>query len=52
MLETAARFRERARECRQMAKEVQEPDWRELLLSLAQDLEDEADRIDTETSAA
>lgn len=45
---TAARFRRRAAECRQMADEVREPDWIKLLLELAQDLEDEADRIDAE----
>lgn len=46
--ETSARFRARARECRQMAEEVREPDWRETLLGLAQDLEDEADKIEAE----
>ena len=45
---TAARFRTRARECREMAAEVREPDWIKLLLELAQDLEDEADNIDAE----
>ena len=46
--ETSARFRKRARECRQMAEEVREPDWRNLLLELAQDLEGEADNIQNE----
>ena len=46
--DVAARFRQRARECRQMADEVRENDWREMLLGLAQDLEDEADKIDGE----
>ena len=45
---SAARFRRRAAECRQMAEEVREPDWRRLLLDLAQDLEDEADKMDSE----
>ena len=45
---TAARFRKRARECRRMATEVRENDWRETLLGLAQDLENEAGRIDAE----
>ena len=45
---TAARFRRRAAECRQMAEEVHEPDWIKLLLELAQDLEDEADNIDAD----
>jgi hypothetical protein len=43
---SAALFRRRARECRRMASEVKEPDWRNTLLSLAQDLEDEAAKID------
>ena len=43
---TTTRFRQRARECRQMAEEVREPDWRKTLLELAQDLEDEADKMD------
>jgi hypothetical protein len=34
-----------------MAEEVREPDWRNLLLELAQDLDDEADRIETEKNA-
>jgi hypothetical protein len=46
--DVATRFRQRARECRQMADEVRENDWREMLLGLAQDLEDEADKIDGE----
>lgn len=47
--DTAARFRRRALQCREMAAEVQEPDWRETLLGLAKDLEDEARKIDSET---
>lgn len=31
-----------------MADEVREDDWRKTLLGLAQDLEDEADKIDGE----
>jgi len=46
--ETSARFRTRARECRQMAEEVREPDWRKTLLALAHDLEEEAGRIEDE----
>jgi hypothetical protein len=30
-----------------MAEEVREPDWRNLLLELAQDLESEAEKIET-----
>ena len=43
---TAVGFRKRALECRQIAAEVQEPDWRASLLELAQDLETEADAMD------
>lgn len=46
--DTAARFRQRARECRLLAAETQSEDWRQSLLALAQDLEDEADQIDAE----
>ncbi len=46
--ETAVRFRMRAHQCREMAAEVREDDWRETLLGLAQDLEDEAHKIETE----
>jgi len=49
--DTAARFRRRARECRDMAQEVQEADWRNTLLGLAQDLVEEADRIDAERAS-
>ena len=41
-------FRRRAAECRQIADEAGSDEWREALLTLAQDLEDEADRIDAE----
>lgn len=44
----AARFRMRARQCREMAAEVQEPDWRETLLGLADDLDAEAQKIEAE----
>ena len=48
--ETSNRFRQRARECRAMAEEVQESDWRKTLLDLAQDLEDEAEQMEAEAS--
>ena len=47
----AARFRQRARECRKIAEEAKSPAWRESLLSLAKDLEDEADKIDAEKAS-
>lgn len=46
--ETSARYRTCARECRLMAEEAREPDWRQTLLDLAQDLEEEADKIEVE----
>lgn len=46
------RFRDRASKCREIAAEVIEDDWRNALLTIAQDLEDEADRIDAEESAS
>lgn len=52
MGDDAARFRQRARDCRQIAEEAKSPIWRESLLSIAQDLEDEADRLDAEEEAS
>jgi hypothetical protein len=49
---TAQRFRERARQCRHVAEEVREPDWLNMLLELAKDLEDEADKIEAEIDPA
>ena len=49
--DTAARFRKRALECRRIADEAKSPDWRDSLLTMAKDLEDEADKIDAEQSA-
>ena len=46
--DTVARFRERARKCREIAAEVRTDDWRQALLTLAQDLDDEADKIEAE----
>lgn len=46
--EVAKRFRERARDCRRIADEASSGEWRESLLTLAQNLEDEADRLDAE----
>lgn len=46
--EDADRFRARARECRDVAAEAKDEEWRQQLLTLARDLEDEADRIDCE----
>lgn len=46
--DASARFRERARECRALAGRATTDEWRESLLSLARDLENEADRPDAE----
>ena len=43
---TAGGFRKRALECRKIAAEVHEPEWRVTLLELADDLENEADAMD------
>ena len=48
MGDDAARFRSRARECRRIANEAKSAIWRESLLSIAKDLENEADKIDAE----
>ena len=46
--DVSARFRRRARECRDLAEQARTDEWRELLLALAKDLEGEADAIDNE----
>lgn len=48
MGDDAEQFRERARECRDVAAQANDEEWRRTLLTLAQDLEDEADKIDAE----
>ena len=49
---SAQHFRERARKCREVAEEVREPNWLKLLLELAEDLEDEANKIEAEDRAS
>ena len=44
----AARFRKRARECREMAELAGSAEWRNSLLELAEDLEKEADEMESE----
>ena len=44
----AKRLRERARECRRISGEAYSTEWRNSLLALAKDLEDEANKIDVE----
>ena len=46
MGDEAARFRKRARECRELAQDESDHDMRKTLLTVAKDLEDEADEID------
>ena len=46
MGEDAQRFQQRAKECRRIAAEAKDEDWRESLLDLAADLESEAASID------
>ena len=44
----AKRFRQRALECRKIADEAGNAEWRSWLLDLAKDLEDEAERSEAE----
>jgi hypothetical protein len=44
--EDAERFRARARECRTIAAAAKSAEWQASLLALAQELEDEAEKID------
>lgn len=46
MGDDAARFRKRARECRELAQDESDRDMRRSLLTVAKDLEKEADEID------
>lgn len=50
MSEDSDRFRRRARECRDLAEQASSAEWRKSLLQIAQDLEYEADRLDSEGS--
>ena len=47
----AKRFRRRAAECRSLAAQAGNAEWRQSLLELAQDLENEADEIDLQRSS-
>ena len=46
MGDEAKRYRERAEDCRGMASSLQAGEWRDALLQMATDFEDEADRMD------
>lgn len=46
MGDDAARFRKRARQCRELAQDESDRDMRRTLLTVAKDLENEADEID------
>lgn len=48
MGDVADRFRKRARECRELAAQARTEQWRQSLLTLAQDLDDEAANVDAE----
>ena len=49
MSDDAARFRERARKCRELAKQAKDEDWRHALEALATDLEEEAARVESDS---
>ena len=48
MGEDASRFRERARQCRQLAKDARDDEARKTLNEMGDELDEEADRIDAE----
>ena len=50
MGDDAARFRKRASECREMAAQAKDEEWRRWLLTLADDLESEAAKDESEKS--
>lgn len=51
MSDEAKRFRQRAFDCRELAKGARDPRDQQLLADLAMDLDEEADRIDAEEEA-
>jgi hypothetical protein len=51
MANDAEHFRRRARECRQLAAEAPNPQWRDKLIEIADDLDAESDRIEQEQAA-
>lgn len=52
MGEDASRFRERARQCRALAKDARDEEARRTLKEMAEELDEEAERIDAEKAAA
>jgi hypothetical protein len=46
MADDAERFRRRARECRQLAAEAPNAQWRDKLVEIADELDAESDRIE------
>jgi hypothetical protein len=50
MEDDAAHLRKLAHECRQVAAQAKDPQWRESLLTLAKDLDEEADTADAEAA--
>jgi hypothetical protein len=51
MLDEAKRFRQRALDCRELAKGARDPLDQERLVDIAAELDEEADRIDAEDEA-
>jgi hypothetical protein len=51
MASDAERFRRRARECRQLAAESANPQSRDKLIEIADDLDAESDKIEQEQAA-
>jgi hypothetical protein len=51
MNEDAERFRSRARDCRRLADDAREEEWRRTLSEMATELDGEADRLDDEDAA-
>ena len=46
------RYRDRAKDCRNMADASYDPELREALLDMAKDFDDEADRLDADARSA
>lgn len=51
MSDEAKRFRDRAKDCRDLAGATYDDRWRQTLLNMAEDFEEEADRVEAEEGA-
>jgi hypothetical protein len=51
MSDDAKRYRDRARDCREIAANTHDDSWRETLIAMADDFDEEAARMENEEAA-